>query len=491
MAGSWLDGRKVSHFQHLASSCGWLADNFQKMQETRGKLEAESLQISRKLESVGIPTRRENRGVFVVGDLTGRCEPLDAGYRHINIIPVVAQRERKDMSNELQFYLDAKKLKARYAVITSGQRIPFGGDLKGIRAKHTRRISKWASESRSRGVMVLFRSDELTFRRSAIAGLNGCHLHSNVVYYPMARMSKSKWSDWLAWSHEKLGTHWRDCGVLKDVREVVKYVSKLSYGSQGLTKAERASGMLGLNELTAEELAWLFHETYRAKMCQPLGSFGGFKRYLSRTGDRIRSVRLKSGRAVLARVTSSKTDTKKNAPGYGRVDNVVLGRMASHPRFSGLFEPCTIVKNYNPDTTTGMGLIGLEVIQSNARQAEKWSSKNRRRWGASLNVHTTTPTVQQPHDTTEHDRPDNPSLVPCSIEKTDVPRPDKHHTDAQTEGVKVAKRRRETLMPSGCVSCSPDRDENASSTLDMSVTEAYARAKGLSLSYALNRHQSQ
>lgn len=203
--------------------------------------------------------------------------------------------------------------------------------------------------------MVLFRSDELTFRRSAIAGLNGCHLHSNVVYYPMGRMSKAKWSDWLAWSHQKLGTHWRDCGVLKDVREVVKYVSKLSYGSQGLTKPERDSGMLGLNELTADELAWLFHETYRAKMCQPLGSFGGFKRYLTRTGDRIRSVRLKSGRAVLARVTRSKTDTKKNAPGGGRVDNVVLGRMAPHPRFSGLLKRARLSKTTIPTRLQAWG----------------------------------------------------------------------------------------------------------------------------------------
>lgn len=93
------------------------------MQETRGKLEAESLQISRKLESVGIPTRLENQGLFVIGDLTGKCEPLDAGYRHINIIPVVAQRDRREVSNELQFFLDSKRVKARYAVITSGQRI--------------------------------------------------------------------------------------------------------------------------------------------------------------------------------------------------------------------------------------------------------------------------------------------------------------------------------------------------------------------------------
>lgn len=469
---------------------GWLTTS-RRCRKHVGNWKRRASKLREKLESVGIPTRLENQGVYVIGDLSGRCEPLDAGYRHINLIPVVAQRERKDVANELQFFIDAKKIKARYAVITSGQRIPFGGNLKDIRAKHTRKISKWASESRAHGVMVLFRSDELTFRRSAIAGLHGCHLHSNVVYYPMGRMTKAKWSEWLAWSHKKLGTHWRDCGRLKDVREVVKYVSKLSYGSQGLTKAERDGGMLGLNELTADELGWLFRETYRAKMCQPMGTFGGFKRYLTRKGERIRTVRLQSGRAVLARVTRSKTDTKKNDPGTGRVDNVVIGRMASHPRFSGLFEPCTIVKNYNPDTQTGMGLIGLEVIQSNARQAEGWMAKNRRRWRSALKVHTITPTVRQPCGTSEHEKPDNPP-VSCFEEKNDVSRPDKASQDTQPEGVKVAKRPKGlTLMPSGCVSSSVDREESDSEAdvVDMAVVEAYARAKGISLEYALSRNQ--
>lgn len=120
-------GRVVSYFQHLASSCGWQAEGYQETVNRRGKLEAESAQISRKLESVGIPTRQENQGVYVVGDLSGRCEKLDDGYRHINLIPVVAQRERRELSNQLEYYIDTHNLRryARYAVITSGQRIPF------------------------------------------------------------------------------------------------------------------------------------------------------------------------------------------------------------------------------------------------------------------------------------------------------------------------------------------------------------------------------
>lgn len=319
--------------------------------------------------------------------------------------------------------------------------------------------------------MVLLRSDELTFKRSPVVGMNGCHLHSNVVYFTRKKMTKAKWSAWLEWSHKKLGgVHWRDCGRLKDVREVVKYVSKLSYGSQGLTKAERDGGMLGLNELTADELGWLFRETYRAKMCQAMGNFANYRRVLTIENTRIRSVRLRSGRVSLARVRRSKNVTKPNVPGAGRVDNIVLGRMASHPRFSDTYEPCTLVKNYNPQTETGMGRIGLDVIQSNARQATRWAKQNRKRWG--LNVHTMTLTVPT-LDTTKHEKPDNPPPpVPCSIERNDVPRPDNAPQDAQTEGVKVAKRPKGlTLMPSGCVSSLDVRDNNGC------TAEEYARAR--------------
>lgn len=387
----WLNGKTVTHFQHLASSCGWVAENWQSSLQGRGLLEAESEQIARKLESVGIQTRNENQGLYVVGDLSGCCEPLDAGYRHINLIPVVAQRERKEITNELRYFLDnAKGRIPRYAVITSGQRIPFLGDFKSVRAKHTRRISKWASESVAKGVAVVFRSDEVTFRRSDDAGCDGCHLHSNVVYYPLRRLSRKEWADWLAWSHKKLGAHWSDCGKLKDVREVVKYICKLSYvsGSDDLK-----AGYVGLNQLSAEELGWLYQETYRAKLVQPLGQFAHFKRYLDNSGERVRSIRLKSGRIDLARVKRSEKQPKPNGDG-ARTDNQILGRLAPSPRFSALFEPCTIVRNYEPNTCTGMGKIGLDILEANSRQARRWETKNLARWG-SLNVHTLTPTVQK------------------------------------------------------------------------------------------------
>lgn len=481
---SWLNGKTVTHFQYLASSCGWVADGWQSSLQKRGLLEAESEQIAHKLESVGICTRNDSQGLYVVGDLSGCCEPLDAGYRHINLIPVVAQRERKEITNELRYFLDnARGRVPRYAVITSGQRIPFFGDFKGVRAKHTRRISKWASESVAKGVAIVFRSDEVTFRRSDVQGMDGCHLHSNVVYYPLRRLTKQEWADWLAWSHKKLGAHWQDCGKLKDVREVVKYICKLSYvsGSDDLK-----AGFVGLNQLSAEELGWLYDETYRAKLVQPLGQFAHFKRYLEQSGERVRSIRLKSGRIDLARVKRSEKQQKPNNLGL-RTENQILGRLAPSPRFSALFETCTIVRNYEPNTCTGMGRVGLEIMEANSRQARRWEEKNRSRWGKALNVHTITPTVQKEkttkpaHDTdTRKDMEEQAKLLSIPEQKRKAT-----HTN-RTNRTKASAEREPRSARSVLLRLEEQAEARATheqQARELAYAEAYAKAKGCTVGW--------
>ncbi|MDO8172460.1 hypothetical protein QWU00_11990 [Acetobacter tropicalis] len=83
---------------------------------------------------------------------------------------------------------------------------------------------------------------------------------------------------------------------------MVRYVLKLSWGREGLTADDRADGLVGIDELTPDELAWYYHATLGVTRVKPLRSFQVFCKSLNDNREEIRWVPRRDGKRELRRV---------------------------------------------------------------------------------------------------------------------------------------------------------------------------------------------
>ena len=366
----------------------WGEECWTAAQQSRAVLAAQTERLAAVLERNGIPARQETK-TAVLGAVTGQVVPLEA-WRPIRFLPLVAQRERRPMLNALKMYQRQPAATAlRYAVVTAGDRVPLFGDLSGRLREHTRAISRWAHEAdKYWNVEVLHRSTETPTnapgkRDPVTAELlqEGVHVHSNLVYRPRQVMSRQRWSEFLAWSHQRLGAHWKDCGVIADMAEIVKYVVKPT----------------DLDDCSDEIIVWLHNELFRKKLCQPMGAFKEWLAQLEDDGLKVAMVRV--GKTSTLRLVEKlrredRIESDDLTPGAKVAENVLLVRTLPVARFTPYAEPLFLVRNFNPEPQTGIGRIRLAAI-------EKLRALSRRDWDAngapepgSLIVHTASPIVQ-------------------------------------------------------------------------------------------------
>ncbi|WP_148295872.1 hypothetical protein [Gluconobacter oxydans] len=303
------------------------------------------------------------------------------------------------MIRRLSFFLEHcvnRGRTCRYAVATSGQRVPWGADLKARRAEFLNRINRWSSEARRRyGIEVIYRGDNDTFCRAEGTTADGVNLHADLVYRPMRRLTPEDWDRFLRWSRERLGgVHWRDCGALRNASAVVRYVLKLSWGREGLTADDKADGLVGIDELTPDELAWYYRATLGVTRVKPLRSFQVFCKSLSDNREEIRWVPGPGGKRELRRVQRPRLEPRppvvaRDGQPAPRMENIVLGRTAAHPRFSSTCEPCSIVLRFTGTPTTEIGRSGLDMIMARCDQAARWAERNvqRARGVGGIKVH--------------------------------------------------------------------------------------------------------
>lgn len=364
----------VSHRAVLEANTG-ISHGLESWREGREKqavLRRQTERLADILQDNGIPVRLPC-AVQLVGDVT-RCVEQAEAWRSIRFLPLVAQRDRKPTQNALSLWLRGPQGRhARYAVVTSGGRVPLGGNLKERMSEHTANIRRWASEANSNyGVEVFMRATEFTVND------DGIHLHSNLVYRPSKRLTKVVWREFLAWSRKRLRAHWKDCGLLKDASEVVKYAVKPA----------------DLDAMADEHVVWLFGQTYRAKLVQPLGQFSDWLKGLER--DRLKvSMVHKVGKSRLCLVAKAEREPAEgNNDGPG--ENVILGRTLPQARWCPYAEPVSLVMGYTENPVTPQGVRRLAILNERSIQARAW-------WdaagapdpsGADIRVHTDRPTVQ-------------------------------------------------------------------------------------------------
>ncbi len=141
---------------------------------------------------------------------------------------------------------------------------------------------------------MIIRSTEFTRDSAEARGMIGqeptYHFHANVIYIPKAYDTEN-FSAFLAWTWEFFGSHWRDCGRVKDVREIVKYMVKPG----------------DLDDACGQELVWLYLETQKLKIVQALGEFANYRRCLKTAGLKIRGI---SSAAGVREIVFVKKDTR-------------------------------------------------------------------------------------------------------------------------------------------------------------------------------------
>jgi len=400
MPGRRRTDRPIQHLTAISRACGLTSDDFDSYAASREAVISQTERIADSLEAAGIQARDQGRDITLVGELTGECERI-TGFRRLHLLPEFAQRHRHRMIRRLSFFLKhcTRGRTCRYAVATSGQRVPWGADLKGRRAEFLNRINRWSSEARRRyGIEVIYRGDNDTFCRAEGTTADGVNLHADLVYRPMRRLTPDDWDRFLKWSRSRLGgAHWRDCGALRNAAAVVRYVLKLSWGREGLTADDRADGLVGIDELTPDELAWYYHETKGVTRVKPLRSFQAFCKSLNDNRQEIRWVPGPGGKRELRRVQRPRLEprppaTDRDGQPAAHLENIVLGRTAAYPRFSSTCEPCSIVLGFTGTPTTKIGHSGLSVIMARCDQAARWAERNvqRARGVGGIKVHSKT-----------------------------------------------------------------------------------------------------
>lgn len=381
----------LTYEQVLKQNTGYKCDNVEEMNDKRVRLSDATRKMADRLEMQGIQAFDAGQIMTEVGDVSGEVSQTMGRYRNLMLLPEVAKRVRSETIRQLSYFIQnhPQGRYFRYLVATSGERVPLSdeGALRERRAKLTRNFSRWVYDAKERfGVRVLCRSDEYTFNA------DGAHYHTNCIYYPTRLLSREEWQEFLDFTRSRLGNVWvHDAGILRDVRECIKYICKLS--GDGKPDKEGAESW-GADELSSDELGCLHRETYRQKHFQPVGEFADWLR--DNDDKKIVNLRERDGSVslrLMEKPKRSRTNKKPLASG-GRAENVIVHRTLPQPSKDGVFEPKTLVLGYTENPSTLCGKSGLHLIQSNQEQAREWARVNQAR--ASFIVHNSTPTVQNP-----------------------------------------------------------------------------------------------
>ncbi|RWX18314.1 hypothetical protein EHI42_08760 [Rhizobium hidalgonense] len=350
-----------------------------KRQAASKTLEQQTERIADALLRAGIDVVLDG-DVTLIGAVTGVVEHQRV-YRAVRFLPTVAGRDRRPMVNGLKLFMAGHKNSKhfRYAVMTCATPVPVDGDLRGAIRELSRRISKWVNRIKRFGVKVLFRGVEFTRKTAEERGMSDrhdadailYHVHANVIYWPTKAMKSGEWESFLKDTRTFMGAEWKDNGKVERVEEIVKYCSK-------------PTDTLAASD---NELVWLYRETTRLKICQPLGDFKLWLKELEKLGEKVVRVHVGGGEGRLMRVRKRKkpgkdstpvesgkpendteSDTPADAERKAPPSNIVLGLTLPQWRHTPWAEPLIMVQRYDPAKSSGEGGGDIEAWKARARE---------------------------------------------------------------------------------------------------------------------------
>lgn len=394
------DPARKTHGKVLRSNTGWMLDPvaWAKRASATRLLTEQTERIASALTRAGIDVTREGE-VTLISAVTGIVETM-ASYRACRFLPTIAARDRRPMVNGLKLFMIGHKNSRffRYAVMTCAEPVPAFGDLRKAIQKLSRRITRWASyinapvekDGGGYDVKVLFRGIEFTRATAEERGMSDryppetvlYHVHANVIYWPTRAMRPGEWERFLRDTHRFMKGEWRDNGKVEKVEEIVKYCSK-------------PNDTLAASD---DELVWLYYQTQRLKICQPLGDFKAWMKTLKKRKEKVVRVHLGRGDGRLERVKKGKRERpvdededvgaedavaddsdvpekperrERSEPGDASPPaNIVIGLSLPQWRHSPWAEPAIMVQHYDP----------LRLSEEAACDIAAWKEKAREWW---------------------------------------------------------------------------------------------------------------
>lgn len=373
-------------FEQVGSLCtghSVSTENFERTQSRRAEISRASRMMVSRMRDLGVDLIRETQqDAIAIGNLTGCVSEAwpDQDIARKMVVPSHAATERSRWLRETEYYLNQhpNKQNARFAVVTCGPRIEFDPDdpdefvAKCKRQLATARANmrRWRNESAGYGIEFV-----LTVLEAAISG-NSVHLHFNVIYIPPL-LTNDRWQHWLSWSSSRLGAWWRDCGVIRDLREVIKYATKL-LGADSLESLDETQFGQMFSLLDGLHTVSAHHE------------FKQWRSDLDTNGQKVIRLPINGRLVILDKRRREPRPDKKLTPGSEPevIENRILTRQVPRPFGSEVIEPVTIVQHFTENPTTEAGRNGLAIIRAQQEQAARWAEGN------GYIVHTIQPDVQ-------------------------------------------------------------------------------------------------
>lgn len=326
---------------------------WQRSQGSADLLRFQDLALASFLERARIPTRRDRHHDQVVVGLVSGAARAEPAWRKINFLPSVARSNRRSLLLSMEYFRrhHGGPLGLRYGVITSGVRVPVGCDLRGRLGELHRTVSDWAHDARRLfGIEVLLRVTE-----STTAPDGSQHPHANVVYRPTRILTRSDWDRFLVWSRQQLGAHWRDSGRIRDLREVIKYITK----PEDLLTCEDPSAVV----------PWFYRESEGMHLVQPMGAFREMRSHHKEHRLSVRRIVGRDGEPVLCLVegspAASEEDQEDKPDRPERRENLVCGLPSLPcPALAPIAEPIIRVLGYTENPSTPEGRVGLARIRA-------------------------------------------------------------------------------------------------------------------------------
>lgn len=325
--------RNYSHEELLRRHTGWSTEPepWAKRREAWAVLQAQTDELADRLEACGIQARLPAT-ITAVSAVTLQEDVLD-NYRPIRFLPAIAARERRPYLNALRYWLETNEAARRYVrfgVVTYGEPLSLGDDLREAITVLTRRISRWASYIRKKyGIEVIYRGVEYTFKERTEGEGRTLHLHANVLYWPHRVLRADEWRAFLTSTHERLAAHWKDNGKVEDVAEIVKYVVKPE----------------DLKDTTDDELVWLYEGTFKKRISAPMNSFKAFVSDLRKDRQKVVNVSSRGLKIVSKARKLDRATPKEARVAGGRATNVILGVTLPQWRHTPWAESMILVQN--------------------------------------------------------------------------------------------------------------------------------------------------
>ena len=224
-----LTKKQEGLYPKLASELQGVCVDINKWEEGRSfsdQLLKQSHDIASKMESVGYTAYDYNQDLTIIGLHSQQATKLPP-FRNITIIPWVARKKRNSSAKELEYFLQ-KNPNARTWVHTTGPRCNIFELPKRLKKLHAKfgRVNHQPFMQKH-GARFVFRSTEFGEIAKTNEGLS-FHPHAHSVLVLDKKLDNKAWCELVSSIRKFFVYHSKDCGVIKSVKELVKYCVKPS-----------------------------------------------------------------------------------------------------------------------------------------------------------------------------------------------------------------------------------------------------------------------